>query len=663
MREVRPGTSRVALPRFKDDRWDCAATDSRPNNYDSSYVLDFSAIHDSTLKLLLKEFAFARLNERRPRRGRFLSARSAIAEVQTIVRLTRFIVERGSTFAQVGQADLDAFVHKRIADRVSRDVLRNDVRAIKHLWRLAPRLSVSLPALDPWRGRSARTVVGGRSPLENSTPRIPESVMAPYLAAALFYVEVASRDILDARDEVSALIERLPHLRSDSEKLAGWISERRSQMRGIPMLHRTRLRVHGLSSQSTSGSPNFHLTALLAGVAPRSMRRKKHRQLVESATDELGLESGGLETEISIDPRTGRPWRDRFSPRDVQFESLFLLTACYVVTAYLSGMRDSEVQGAERGAISEERSEDGLVERIKLQSRVYKDKGLDGERAKWVVIAPVQSAIEVLERLSQGSSLFEKNFCGSKTKGTIRSRINSFLNYFAKRATELGFVVPEVDGSPWRFSTRQFRRTLAWHIANQPFGVVAGMIQYKHASIAMFEGYAGTSASGFRAEVEIEQALARMDDVVESYERYKKGIRLSGPGSKAVEAAFESARQTAGDLPGSVVDERRLRMILKKLAETLYPAALNDCYFDASKARCLSKAKTTDRSVPLANQCEPNKCANSCIAAKHLGAWKLQKAAIESLSARPLSPLQRTAVDIRRREIEAVLEETPSGPE
>ena len=62
-------------------------------------------------------------------------------------------------------------------------------------------------------------------------------------------------------------------------------------------------------------------------------------------------------------------------------------------------------------------------------------------------------------------------------------------------------AIPLVDGRIWSFNTRQFRRTLAWYIANRPFGVVAGKIQYKHASVAMFDGYAGSSASGFRRKL------------------------------------------------------------------------------------------------------------------------------------------------------------------
>lgn len=53
-----------------------------------------------------------------------------------------------------------------------------------------------------------------------------------------------------------------------------------------------------------------------------------------------------------------------------------------------------------------------------------------------------------------------------------------------------------------RLTTRQFRRTLAWFIARRPGGTIAGALQYRHQYVQMFEGYAGTSDSGFRDEVE-----------------------------------------------------------------------------------------------------------------------------------------------------------------
>jgi hypothetical protein len=81
-------------------------------------------------------------------------------------------------------------------------------------------------------------------------------------------------------------------------------------------------------------------------------------------------------------------------------------------------------------------------------------------------------------------------------------------------------VIPSgPGGKPWRITTRQFRRTIAWHIANRPFGTIAGMIQYKHASVAAFEGYAGTSASGFRAEVEAQRRLGQQGDLLDYFDR------------------------------------------------------------------------------------------------------------------------------------------------
>ena len=95
----------------------------------------------------------------------------------------------------------------------------------------------------------------------------------------------------------------------------------------------------------------------------------------------------------------------------------------------------------------------------------------------------------------------------SGTKTHISAEIVRQLNAFRDHlntlfGTDTEAVIPAgPTGTPWRLTTRQFRRTIAWHIANRPFGTIAGMIQYKHASVAAFEGYAGSSRTGFRAEV------------------------------------------------------------------------------------------------------------------------------------------------------------------
>src|SRR3546814_18340079 len=61
-----------------------------------------------------------------------------------------------------------------------------------------------------------------------------------------------------------------------------------------------------------------------------------------------------------------------------------LQAAAYVVCAYLTGMRDCEVQAMRRGCLSIARSEDGLVERRRVRSTLYKGRSSIGESARWV---------------------------------------------------------------------------------------------------------------------------------------------------------------------------------------------------------------------------------------------------------------------------------------
>ncbi len=89
---------------------------------------------------------------------------------------------------------------------------------------------------------------------------------------------------------------------------------------------------------------------------------------------------------------------------------------------------------------------------------------------------------------------------GATTNTQMRDFV-AWINGYC-RAHDSGDAIPDVDGRPLRLRTAQFRCTLAWFIARRLGGSIAGAIQYRHLSIHMFEGYAGTSDSGFRAEVE-----------------------------------------------------------------------------------------------------------------------------------------------------------------
>lgn len=72
----------------------------------------------------------------------------------------------------------------------------------------------------------------------------------------------------------------------------------------------------------------------------------------------------------------------------------------------------------------------------------------------------------------------------------IANTINDLLNAFADRVAEVRphEPIPLIDRKKRRFTTRQFLRRSPGTSPYQPFGVVAGKIQYKHTKAAMFEG-------------------------------------------------------------------------------------------------------------------------------------------------------------------------------
>src|SRR5258706_7522044 len=105
------------------------------------------------------------------------------------------------------------------------------------------------------------------------------------------------------------------------------------------------------------------------------------------------------------------------------------------------------------------------------------------------------------------------------------------------------------------------------------------MMQYKGASIAAYEGYAGSSLSGFRKEVERERALAQLDDVVSYFERHRAGEVLTGPAAARISNELQQTVAKLGSLPGHIADPARIRAMLAHVAKTLFVGVLNDYLF------------------------------------------------------------------------------------
>lgn len=667
---LKSGTDRLTLSQFGEDRWDL-----RPAIFQirARYVpkaIDFGVIDCPVERLVAKEYIYAWLNERLPDRLRRLPPLSVPSELNNLLRFMAFVRERLGWFdaQSIDQALIDEYRASLLKTaRPGSDAILRNLRPIVHLHRFAPFLTCGGLPLPPLGGRSLGSVAGvGQRNVENRTPRIPEPVMAAMLRWSLKYVDVFAADIFAARSEWDGLLEshrQRPRAHgSVNARLTAWIDDRRRQGRGIPVWNET-LHVAGMPKggrrtiECEGDVVNMQLITLQCGVSHGSMYRTEVREQLTAALEELGREPGGMETLITVDPDTGEPWRSRFDVVSLGKEEKHLQTAAYILCAYLTGMRDSEVQAMAPGCLHRSRSADGLIERLSIHSMIFKHRGPRGEFGEWITIEPIGRALRVAEKLAERHrhpegqedlwlGLDTRSITPARGIGGILAQLNRFRTHLDQQYGEPGApAIPEVDGRSWWFTTLQFRRTVAWYIANRPFGVIAGKIQYKHASIAMFEGYAGSSASGFRQEVEQQRALGQLDDIVEHYEAHRRGERQAGPAATRLAWEYDHASRALEALPGKVVDRNRLQAMLGHLARTLHVGYLNDCFFEPATALCLIETDDGKPECPVLSRCAPDRCPNSCIRRRHLPAWEEAIAETERLlRMKRLPPLQRTVL-------------------
>jgi len=690
---LRPGFDRDDLSRYGDASWDLGPAVFRENARRCHVTVHFGTVPDPAVARCLREYLYVRLNVEFPGYRPRLAPGSLR---QTFNRARRFFE---FVRAELDTCDLGR-VDQALLDRYAK-LLRNGRRPVivAHLLEVVFDLhayrahlpTTALP-IEPWPDRVRSHVAGYRFVAgENRTPRMPEAVIAPLLAWSLKYVTLFAPNILAARSELLRLEERQaafagsdaglhPDERRSRRRarLADYLEDRRRQGRGVPVWTTAHNGIVRRDPATGAVTPPVNWTLLHqhAGVDVHT-EKKAHLQLstgapslVAAAIDAIGIETGGMDTPIAVEPDTGQPWRPRFDAKTLFHEERMLQAACYVVCAYLTGMRDCEVQAMRTGCLSLTRSADGVIERHRVRSVAYKGKSSRGEPAEWVTIEPVAGAIRVLEQLSARAAvargldtLWPVLVLKTGSKDHISAEIVRQLNVYRDHLNTLfgtadePIIAPGPSGAPWRITTRQFRRTIAWHIANRPFGTIAGMIQYKHASVAAFEGYAGANRSGFRAEVETERRLGQIDDIIGYFDDRQAGAELSGPAAARIRQTLNAVADELQPLPGMIADRGRLRTLLASSARTLHVGILADCFFDPSTALCLKNATEPDRSAPLVALCEPTRCPNACITGRHRPVWaRAAEDARILLREKRLSELQRVALRRDLDRIEAVLD-------
>jgi hypothetical protein len=154
----------------------------------------------------------------------------------------------------------------------------------------------------------------------------------------------------------------------------------------------------------------------------------------------------------------------------------------------------------------------------------------------------------------------------------------------------------------------RFRRSLAWHIARRPNGLVALAIQYGHMRTAFdtwaSEGYGSRSRNGIHDLIELETALATAGTAAALRENLDNGGGISGPAARRTILAAAAASRFAG-VPVTLAAARKL---LKNEDAMIYdnPHALVICHYKRDKALC---HRDGAQDTPSLDHCVPG-CGN-----------------------------------------------------
>jgi len=655
-RPLRRGARRAATSRFHDDVWHL--TPAVLQQHKHAVILNFAALPER-FRLVAKELCYALLACDLPPGERESGVDTIRGYLVGLGQFLSWVDQRGvPTLAAVTAADLDAYNDHLLAGRRSIGNCAQRRHAVRLLWRYASKLTADALTLDPNTLSSWAEAPSKNHQPENSTPRIPEQVISPLLTWALIWVNELADDVLAAVEEWrplqanTQLNRRRRNAAPSSDigtKLDALLRQYRAENRCLP--------------GGKDGRPAHAHLAREIGCTPGALIGKRCQELLTEAVADLGVaDTAYLRTRVT-GRLGGQPWIEQIPYAAIEQLERMLQTAAWVTIAYLSGMRDSEVKHLRRGCLSVSRDEDGRIYRRKVTSLAF--KGEDdpvGVPATWIVGEPVERAVSVLEQLQPrqqdylfavlpGSRYYLRTTAnGAKSTQQTNNDLAAFtdwVNDFCRRHQRDGGI-PLVNGQRWKLSTSQFRRTLAWFIARQPGGVIAGSIAYRHHRVQMFEGYAGTSASGFRAEVQAEEAIARGEhlcDLVVSHDYHP----LTGPAAAEAEtrlAEFERHVTFEGKV---ITDPRRLKRVMDRHDPHIYPGEYVTCVHNPDRALCRRADGTDGPSLP---DCQPLACRNVALNSDNVTALRHHQQRLQ----RALNVGGRTAPYIRHR-IEAQLRE------
>jgi hypothetical protein len=533
-------------------------------------------------------------------------------------RLAVWLGERGiGSLAECTASVLhDYGLHARDAGH-SRTYVTLTLASITRLWAFdqlsARRSGIGRP---PWEDVGVddylppATVGGG----ENSTEPLGEQTIGPLLVWAMRMVDDLSGDILAGWAEWQHLTQVA---RASTAKPAG-------QAALDAYLRSLAASQAPLPATFVNGRAVVART-YIGGITGASRSQVGQAAVREGMTAAIAQRPGPCPLGVPVTRQiAGRPWRKALDYGEVPVLMRHLGTSAFIVCAYLTGMRPAEILGLRTGCCPDPLpGADGSRGRHLIRGHEYKNAtdehgnhqlaGVERD-VPWVAITPVVNAIRVLERMvPDGHLLFDchvhdqgghRDRTGSLKKDTFQKRIEDFAIWANREALAQGLAGETIPDDPHgSISLVRFRRSLAWHIARRPNGLVALAIQYGHMRTNFSwasEGYGARSRDGIHDLIDLETARAVADTVAALHDDLEHGGGISGPAARrAIQAAA-----TAPRFAGTPITLASARKLLKNEDAMIYdnPHALVLCHYKRDRALChrdgIKDTPSLDRCVP-----------------------------------------------------------------
>jgi integrase len=583
-----------------------------------------------------KRFLYTRWRVASGKRGRPVSASTIVANWAQLKKLLAWMTDEELTSLSKLTPDHCARFASSLVGKLQPGTVASILGTITNYYELGNHLVDRIPEY-PWKiqdGGTTRLARGGhQSRLQSwkqaTTEVIPQRLMSRLVRTALDYIENRSDSLLALRDQLA--------------------------------VHATRRLARVKAAHRKTYPKGF--SSVYATEAEYLQFKANH----QSSTEERRL--------IAEHGYQRRP--------EVTIDLLHLRTACYIVCAAFSGMRDSELASLEVGCFVKRKGFDGET-LFWLRGTTYKLED-EPKAAEWMVPEVVGKAvavatrlgepvraqgderIKVLERAAKARTLDEQSRAKIQVKlerarrnrnalmviyspeyGSIsvvgNETARNSLRAFSKMAN---LIVEQQDmdgvvkrdrirpGEPWPLTPHEFRRTFAVYVARHVLGDIRYLREhFKHWSLDMTLYYARHDSDADRSL--INDIMTERDElqslIVQSWMHPHSS--LSGVGGHRI-VAFRSR--------GEVKTVRDMRDFCRKLGESVFIRGTGHSWCMASGNGCGGQG--------LYDAVRCTSCGEAVIDSTHIDIWKgIRQQQIDVLQCPDLGmPSRQRCVDHLRK--------------